>query len=146
MRHRAFKFCKEKEVFTLNEDAKKKLKEKMGAAVGEEQLEKVAGGYADEISFIMNDLVQFDPHAVHDYTHIANLADGEIEAALRLSEGATELLKKYVNPTAQVGFNINGKVSFKVNGQAVSFDQMRKMIQDKAKLKAAGAGDFEIMY
>ena len=130
----------------MNDDTKNNLKEKMGAAVSEEQLEKVVGGYADEISFIMNDLVQFDPHAVHDYTHIANLADNEVEAALSLSEGATELLKKYVNPTAQVDFNIYGKVSFEVNGQAVSFVQMRKMIQDKAKLKAAGAGDFEIMY
>ena len=48
----------------MSEDAKSKLKEKMGATVSEEDLDKVAGGTSDENRELITALYKIDPQGV----------------------------------------------------------------------------------
>ena len=78
----------------MNEDAKKKLNEKLGAAVTDEQLEKVAGGSKEENMEILTAMRKIDPQGVDDlFDRIHKKAPEGMEDKW-IAGGTTALLAK----------------------------------------------------
>ena len=74
----------------MSEDIKAKLKEKMGAAVSEEDLEKVAGGTSEENKELITALYKIDPQGVNAL--MSSLKPGNEHN--QIAEGLDDLLQK----------------------------------------------------
>ena len=127
----------------MNEDLKAKLKEKFGAVVSEEQLDKVAGGSNGQNYEILNAMQKIDPQAVMDITAQANQIQrtGDAEEDMRvamniIADGAKDLLQKHfgneISYVSTQKWHSNQYDS--ANGKPLTHKQVMQMINYKIEL------------
>ena len=123
-------------MFYLNDDSKKKLKEKMGAAVSDEELENVAGGTNGETVEILNALAAIDPQGVQQlkgYIADAQKNNDSFRVQNLLQYGMEGLLKKNLSDVANIGVVSSEFVDnrYSINGEPVSHEEIMNLIQYK---------------
>ena len=118
-------------VFTSNDDAKIFLKEKLGALVTDEQLDKVAGGTMDENSDILSAMARIAPEKVAGIINTAAVAPTEAEANAEIRMGVQELLKDNFGVFSVSRMNSDNTYGY--NGKIISHEQLMKMINAKPK-------------
>ena len=117
----------------MNEDAKKKLKEKLGAGVTDAELENVAGGTNEENMKLLDALEKLDPDGVKAiYDKAMNPYNTMRRVEGIVTDGVYNLIKKHFGNKIAV-FNSAGStnVYFK-NNDNISHAQMIDMINKKA--------------
>ena len=119
----------------MNEDAKKKLNEKLGAAVTDEQLEKVAGGTYEQNLEILNAMARLDFEGVQSIFAKVNASD-EDEAQEIICQGAEDLLEKHFGGLGIASITATNVDNWYRTGRKVweniPHEQMLKMINNKA--------------
>ena len=120
----------------MSEDAKSKLKEKMGAAVSDEELENVAGGSNGETVEILNALAAIDPQGVQQlkgYIADAQKNNDSFRVQNLLQYGMEGLLKKNLSDVANIGV-VSEELRnnrYSINGEPVSHEEIMNLIQYK---------------
>ena len=118
----------------MNEDTKTKLEEKKDAVVGEDELEKVAGGTTDQNYDILTALMKLDRSGVKAVLDKAGALSNEGQASLAemaLCEGAGKLLQKHLGVSGG-GLRFIDNV-YRYNGESISHDRVLGMIDEKVK-------------
>ena len=118
----------------MNEDSKKKLKEKLGSLVTDEQLNKVAGGTYQENLEILSAMARLDPKGVQSVFAKVNDRNNHDSPELTISQGAEELLDKHF--PVEFGFvhltSTKDNNLYRKSWKKLSHSEMLKMINDKA--------------
>ena len=115
----------------MNDDVKSKLKEKFGALVTDEQLDKVAGGSYEQNLEILFAMASIDPDAVQKVFAKVNGDNNHHDLPeYIIKQGAEDLIRKHFN-IPNVTFT-EGDNWYHMDGQNLSHAQMLKMINDKA--------------
>ena len=120
-------------MFTLNEDAKAKLQDKISAVVGDEELDKVAGGTYKQNLEILDALKKIDPDGVDAL--FDSLTPGNEKGDI--ADGTMALIKKNLGIAAATPTNFpnyyENKDSVRIEG--LSHATVLEMIDKKAKGK-----------
>jgi len=120
----------------MNEGLKAKLKEKLGAAVSDEDLDKVAGGTQRENEDILVAMSQLDPQGVQAVVvyakNFVKTKSGSFQEGM--ADGTEMLLKKHFgdNLTAVTFEGDKYSNDYWFNGQGISHKQLINMINQKA--------------
>jgi len=118
----------------MNEDTKTKLEEKKDAVVGENELEKVAGGTMDQNYDILTALMKLDRSGVKkvlDAAGVASYQGNPSLAEMILCEGAGKLLQKHLGVSGG-GLRFIDNV-YRYNDERISHDRVLGMIDEKVK-------------
>ena len=118
-------------MFYLNDDSKKKLKEKMGAAVSDEELENVAGGTTAENAELLGVLKDFHPKAVEATFKMATFAGDDRTIGIMFESAVPGILKEVLGNRVTITPSINGKNKYTFDGKEVSHAEMKKIIQQE---------------
>jgi len=112
----------------LNDDAKKKLKEKMSAVVSDEDLDNVAGGTQRENFDILNAMMAIDPNGVQAVLDYA-AANAHNHPQIHLSVALGPLVQKHL------GINVvadpKGNNYYFMGEESLSHEQVMNMIKKK---------------
>ena len=119
----------------MNEDAKAKFNEKFKALVGEEQLDKFAGGTYQENLEILNAMARLDPEGVQSvFAKVNDREHNPYSPELTISQGAEALLNKHFKGSV-LSITATNTNNWYSTGHGVWKDipheQMLKMINDK---------------
>ena len=117
----------------MNDDVKSKLKEKFGALVSDEQLEKVAGGTADETMDIFNALVYIDPQKTAKIINAANNSSTEEMANKTIRDGVEQMLYRDFGITAMANMDDNTTNRYLYKNKLISHDQVIDIINAKVQ-------------
>lgn len=115
----------------MNEDAKSKLKEKMGAVVSDEDLEKVVGGADTENAELLAVLDAFHPKAVKEIFRAASFAPDVDTINIIFNHGASTVLKEVLGDRVTITPSINDKNKYTFDGKEVSHTEMKKIILEE---------------
>jgi len=116
----------------LNKDLKSKLKEKMGALVTDEQLEKVAGGTYEQNLEILVAMANIDPENVQKVFSKINAEEtNPRDIGFIISQGAANLILKHFHMAVATSNDLDNRYIDR-DGSNLNQDQMLKMIKDKA--------------
>ena len=112
----------------MNEDTKKKLKEKLGALVTDEQLDKIAGGTNRENLDLLGVLAKVDPEAVKDTFETALWYNREEVMQDLFNAAVPRILKENFGNSITIENSIDGKNKYTYNGKPVSHEQLVEII------------------
>jgi len=115
----------------LNDDAKKKLKEKLGSLVSDEDLDKVAGGTADETMDIFNALIYINPQKTAKIINAANNSSTEEMANKTIRDGVEMMLYRDLGITAMANMNDNTTNRYMYKNKLISHDQVMDILNEK---------------
>ena len=119
----------------MSEDAKAKLKEKMGAAVSEEDLDKVAGGTSEENKELITALYKIDPQGVNAL--MSSLKPGGEHEQIASKIGQL-LIKQGIS--SAISADANSPNVYHVGGKDMSHADVLHMLDDMIAKKANELG------
>ena len=118
----------------MNDDTKTKLKEKLGALVSDEQLDKVAGGTYEQNLELLSALSKVDSNRVHNILAKSATAGNEEDAQKIVADGTYGLLKQYFSDEFNAAVTVTRFNNYyERNGQKISHDEVLRTIKNYKK-------------
>ena len=117
----------------MNEDTKTKLEEKKGAAMGEEELNNVAGGSFEENQDILEVMSRIDPQGVKEFTQ--NWDQTSPDAPSKLAIGMMKLMEKNGLNTKKINAYLNAdRIAnfYRIDGEFVQHEEFMKELEEHA--------------
>ena len=118
----------------MNDDAKSKLNEKLSAVMGENELDKVAGGTYEQNLELLSALSKVDSNRVHNILAKSATAGNEEDAQKIVADGTYGLLKQYFSDEFNAAVTVTRFNNYyERDGQKISHDEVLSTIRNYKK-------------